>query len=78
VIPAVGASRRGVSSRATDWAYAAGWMAVRAMPEFAARRAFDTGARYAARNSGPEQLRKNLARVIGVPPAEVPDALMRA
>lgn len=63
---------------ATDWAYAAGWMAVRALPEFAARSAFDAGARYAARNGGPEQLRKNLARVVGVPPAEVPDALMRA
>ena len=78
MIPAVGASRRAVTSRATDWAYAAGWMAVRAMPEVAARRAFDSGARYAARNGGPEQLRKNLARVIGVPPAEVPDALMLA
>jgi KDO2-lipid IV(A) lauroyltransferase len=53
-------------------------MAVRAMPEFAARTAFDTGARYAARNGGPDQLRKNLARVIGVRPAEVPGALMRA
>lgn len=63
---------------ATDWAYATGWMAVRAMPEFAARNAFDAGARYAARNGGPEQLRKNLARVIGVPPEEVPDQLMRA
>jgi KDO2-lipid IV(A) lauroyltransferase len=52
-------------------------MAVRAMPEFAARTAFDTGARYAARHGGPEQLRKNLARVIGVRPAAVPDALMR-
>ncbi len=70
--------RRLVSSTATDWGYAAGWMAVRAMPEFAARSAFDAGARYAARRGGPEQLRKNLARVIGVPPAEVPDALMRA
>ncbi len=67
-----------VSGTASDWAYAAGWMAVRAMPEFAARTAFGTGARYAARRGGPEQLRKNLARVIGVPPAEVPDALMRA
>ena len=72
------APRRLVSRTATDWAYAAGWMAVRAMPEFAARTAFDTGARYAARHGGPEQLRKNLARVIGVPPADVPDALMRA
>ncbi|OMC41150.1 phosphatidylinositol mannoside acyltransferase [Mycobacterium sp. IS-1264] len=63
---------------ASDWAYAAGWMAVRAVPEFAARTAFDTGARYAARNGGPDQLRKNLARVIGVAPADVPDELMRA
>jgi lauroyl/myristoyl acyltransferase len=67
-----------VIRRATDWGYAAGWMAVRAMPEFAARTAFDTGARYAARRGGPDQLRKNLARVIGVRPAAVPDSLMRA
>lgn len=67
-----------VARTATDWAYAAGWMAVRAMPEFAARTAFDAGAHYAGRHGGPEQLRKNLARVIGVPPAEVPDALVRA
>ncbi|WP_231639719.1 phosphatidylinositol mannoside acyltransferase [Mycobacterium sp. Marseille-P9652] len=67
-----------LGGRATDWAYAAGWMTVRSLPEFAARTAFDAGARYAARGGGPEQLRKNLARVIGVPPAEVPDALMRA
>jgi lauroyl/myristoyl acyltransferase len=78
VIPAVGAPRRLVTGTATDWAYATGWMAVRAMPEFAARRAFDTGARYAARRGGPAQLRKNLARVVGVRPADVPDALMRA
>ncbi len=62
----------------TDWAYASGWMAVRAMPEFAARNAFDLAARYAARGGGPEQLRKNLARVLGVPPRDVPDSLMRA
>jgi KDO2-lipid IV(A) lauroyltransferase len=69
---------RVVSGTASDWAYAAGWMAVRAMPEFAARTAFDAGARYAARRGGPDQLRKNLARVIGVPPHEVPDELIRA
>lgn len=69
---------RRLSGTASDWAYATGWMAVRAMPEFAARSAFEAGARYAARGGGPEQLRKNLARVIGVAPAEVPDELMRA
>jgi len=62
----------------TDWGYAAGWMMVRTMPEFAARNAFDAGARYASRNGGPAQLRKNLARVIGVPPKDVPGSLMRA
>lgn len=69
---------RFTGGRGTDWAYAAGWMAVRAMPEFAARNAFDAGARYAARGGGPGQLRKNLARVIGVAPEDVPDSLMRA
>jgi KDO2-lipid IV(A) lauroyltransferase len=53
-------------------------MAVRALPEFAARNAFDAGARYAARHGGPDQLCKNLARVVGVRPADVPEALMRA
>jgi KDO2-lipid IV(A) lauroyltransferase len=62
----------------TDWGYATGWLMVRAMPEVLARNAFDAGARYAARGGGPEQLRKNLARVIGTTPAEVPDALIRA
>lgn len=62
----------------TDWGYAAGWQLVRTMPEGLARNAFDLGARYAARGGGPEQLRKNLARVIGSRPADVPDSLMRA
>lgn len=62
----------------SDWGYAAGWRLVRAAPEFVARNAFDAGARYAARGGGPEQLRKNLARVIGTTPQEVPDELMRA
>ncbi|OBJ86995.1 phosphatidylinositol mannoside acyltransferase [Mycobacterium asiaticum] len=73
-----GRPREMLTGTATGWAYAAGWMAVRALPEFAARNAFDAGARYAARRGGPEQLRKNLARVIGVRPAQVPDSLMRA
>lgn len=62
----------------TDWGYAAGWRVVRALPDALARNAFDAGARYSARNGGPAQLRKNLARVVGVAPAEVPDELMRA
>ncbi len=61
-----------------DWGYAAGWRLVRTMPEFFARNAFGAGARYAALGGGPEQLRKNLARVIGTTPAEVPDELIRA
>ena len=61
-----------------DWGYAAGWRLVRSVPEFVARNAFGAGARYAALGGGPEQLRKNLARVIGSTPAEVPDSLIRA
>lgn len=62
----------------SDWGYATGWRLVRAMPEGLARTAFGAGAWYAARGGGPDQLRKNLARVIGTTPAGVPDALMRA
>ena len=62
----------------SDLGYAAGWRVVRAMPEFMARNAFDAGAHYAARSGGPKQLRKNLARVIGVTPDQVPDGLIRA
>ncbi|OBI05208.1 phosphatidylinositol mannoside acyltransferase [Mycolicibacter heraklionensis] len=63
---------------ATDAGFAAGWMLVRAMPEFVARNAFDAGALFAARGGGPEQLRRNLARVTGVAPQDVPAELMRA
>lgn len=69
---------RSVGGKLSDWGYAAGWLLVRAAPESLARNAFGTGASYVARNGGPEQLRKNLARVIGVHPDQVPDALMRA
>jgi phosphatidylinositol dimannoside acyltransferase len=62
----------------TDWGYAAGWRLVRAMPDVVVRKAFDAGAHYAAFGGGPEQLRKNLARVAGVPPQQVPDELIRA
>jgi KDO2-lipid IV(A) lauroyltransferase len=66
------------AERLTDWGYAAGWRLVREMPEPWARGIAGAGARYAARGGGPEQLRKNLARVIGSTPAEVPDSLIRA
>ncbi|OBF29580.1 phosphatidylinositol mannoside acyltransferase [Mycobacterium sp. ACS1612] len=62
----------------SDLGYATGWRLVRAMPESVARNAFDAGARYAARGGGPAQLRKNLARVIGTTPEQVPDELIRA
>jgi KDO2-lipid IV(A) lauroyltransferase len=72
------AGLRPLRGRVTDLGYAAGWMAVRAMPEFLARNAFDAAAHYAALRGGPDQLRKNLARVIGTAPADVPSSLMRA
>ncbi|WP_197373516.1 phosphatidylinositol mannoside acyltransferase [Mycolicibacterium baixiangningiae] len=62
----------------TDLGYAAGWRVVRALPDSLACNMFDAGARYWARDGGPEQLRKNLARVTGVTPADVSDELMRA
>ena len=67
-----------LTDRFTDWGYAAGWRLVRAMPEVVARNTFGAGAYYAARGGGPDQLRKNLARVLGVSPDRVPDGLMRA
>jgi len=73
-----GSARALLGQRLTDWGFASGWLLVRAMPDALARNAFDAGARYAARRGGPEQLRKNLARVVGVAPQDVPDALIRA
>jgi KDO2-lipid IV(A) lauroyltransferase len=67
-----------LGDRVADWGYAAGWMMIRAMPKPVARSVFHAAAIYAARGGGPEQLRKNLSRVLGVTPAEVPDTLMRA
>ncbi len=75
---AAGRNRLPRTDLLSDLGYAAGWRVVRAMPEFVARNAFDAGAWYAAQGGGPEQLRKNLARVIGTTPAEVPDSLVRA
>jgi phosphatidylinositol dimannoside acyltransferase len=67
-----------LAERASDLGYAAGWRVVRALPESPARRLFDAAADFAARrNGGPQQLRRNLARVLGVPPEQVPDDLIR-
>ncbi|CAM3171125.1 phosphatidylinositol mannoside acyltransferase [Prescottella defluvii] len=67
-----------LSERVTDLGYAAGWRVVRALPERVATALFDAGADVAARrNGGPQQLRRNLARVLGVPPEQVPDELIR-
>lgn len=68
-----------LADRGSDLGYAAGWRVVRALPERVARRLFDTGADYfARRNGGPQQLRRNLARVLGTTPEQVPDELVRA
>ena len=77
-LPKVRGLRLPLGGELTDLGYAAGWRLVRAMPEFAARNMFDAGALYAARGGGPEQLRKNLSRILGVPPAQVPGSLVRA
>lgn len=66
-----------LSERAADLGYRAGWAAVRYAPERVARSVFDAAGTFAgSRGGGPDQLRKNLARVLGTTPAQVPDALM--
>jgi KDO2-lipid IV(A) lauroyltransferase len=70
--------RAQVGQQLADWGYATGWRVVRVMPDMLARTTFDTAAWYASLGGGPGQLRKNLARVIGVPPSKVPDSLIRA
>ncbi|WP_280363885.1 phosphatidylinositol mannoside acyltransferase [Nocardia abscessus] len=66
--------------------YPAGWRLVRALPESTARRLFEWGGDRVARRANrefhaggpPNQLRRNLARVLGVLPADVPDELISA
>ena len=77
-LPSFGGFRLPLGEQLTDLGYAAGWQLVRTMPEFAARNMFDAGALYAARGRGPEQLRANLSRVLGVEPAKVPGSIIRA
>jgi KDO2-lipid IV(A) lauroyltransferase len=71
-------TRAQLGQQLSDWGYATGWHVVRAMPDVLARTTFDTAAFYASLGGGPAQLRKNLARVIGVPASKVPDSLIRA
>ena len=67
-----------MGERLTDLGYAAGWAVVRGLPEGVARALFRGGADFAARRQSPDsQLRKNLARVLGVSVDQVPDELMR-
>lgn len=75
-----------IGERLSDAGYAAGWRLVRALPEPTARRLFDAGADRVAGKANrafraggePNQLRRNLARVIGGTPADVPDELVQA
>ncbi|MFE9783840.1 phosphatidylinositol mannoside acyltransferase [Nocardia salmonicida] len=67
-----------LKDRMSDWGYAAGWGLVRSAPEGLVRTVFDLGADRAVKGGGPQQLRRNLARVLGVPADQVPDDLMRA
>ncbi|WP_280255064.1 phosphatidylinositol mannoside acyltransferase [Nocardia wallacei] len=74
-----------IKSALTDRAYAAGWGLVRGLPERTARRLFDAGGDWAGRRANrashrsgtPNQLRRNLSRVLGVDPMAVPDDLVR-
>ncbi|MCP9624074.1 phosphatidylinositol mannoside acyltransferase [Nocardia otitidiscaviarum] len=61
-----------------DLGYAAGWRLVRALPERWALGLFGLAADRAARDGGPIQLRRNLARVLSTTPEQVPDELVRA
>ena len=74
-----------MKSAVTDRGYAAGWRLVRGLPEPTARRLFDLGGDGAARRANriarrtgvPNQLRRNLSRVLGGHPLAVPDTLVR-
>lgn len=68
-----------VGQRLEAYGYLAGWRVVGALPESVAVGAFNAVADVIARRGGgPAQLRRNLARVLGCAPADVPADLMRA
>ncbi|WP_433605279.1 phosphatidylinositol mannoside acyltransferase [Prescottella agglutinans] len=64
--------------RVWDLGYAAGWRLVRVLPQRWAVRMFEMAADHAARNGGPDQLRRNLARVLSTTPAHVSDDVVHA
>lgn len=65
-----------------DWValgYLAGWRFVGKLPEKLVLKAAEMAAdKFSDGGRGPAQLRRNLARVVGVAPEEVPDRLVRA
>ncbi|GAA2049677.1 phosphatidylinositol mannoside acyltransferase [Williamsia deligens] len=67
-----------LAERAAALGYGAGWSLVRRLPEPWVRAAFDAAGGRAGGNGGPQQLRRNLARVLAVDADDVPDELMRA
>jgi lauroyl/myristoyl acyltransferase len=70
-----------VREQLTDWGFAAGWAAVKALPEPAARGLFRAGADRGLRRRGPgvRRLEANLRRVVGGQPSpELMRAAMRS
>lgn len=68
-----------LSAGAADLGYRAGWAGVRYTPDRLARAVFDrAGGVVGRRDGGPDQLRRNLARVVGSAPEQVPDDLVEA
>ncbi|HEV7649623.1 MAG TPA: phosphatidylinositol mannoside acyltransferase [Actinophytocola sp.] len=70
----------GIGERLQGAAYAAGWGAVRALPDSLARSGFRSGADLSFRRNGPgvRQLRRNYARVVPQAGPEELDELVRA
>ncbi|MFI5717863.1 phosphatidylinositol mannoside acyltransferase [Nocardia sp. NPDC051750] len=66
------------AARVSDLGYAAAWRLIRLLPQRWALRSFEIAADRAARDGGPDQLRRNLSRVLGTTPDAVPDDLVRA
>ncbi|MEU1982099.1 phosphatidylinositol mannoside acyltransferase [Nocardia sp. NPDC019395] len=65
------------AARVSDLGYAAAWRLIRLLPRRWALRSFEIAADRAARGGGPDQLRRNLSRVLGTTPDAVPDDLVR-